>query len=438
VILSIRYIYKLEKFFVKKLIFILFVLFIHSFAQAQLAAIYADDFPKQAKGRIAITGDYDLNSNTITNSLLTKFYTGGYIDANLKNSVLAEIKNKNRIGGNYSYGFYAAFQPDSFNHKRNISFFVSVRDRFHADARFSNDAYKLAFYGNAQYAGKTAYLDGLNTNIIHYQQFQIGFSTANIDSVARWGIGISFLKGQDYISVLAKKAQLFTSADGQYIDFATDISAVKSDTSKSGLASASGYGASVDMYFEAPFQTVLGSSKVRIAISDLGLIRFNKQTMSLSQDSTFHYSGVQISSFFALQDSTYGSVSRDSLINSIAPFKKKSYSATLPAVLDLAFETQISTRFHITEGIRHVFNANYSVLAYVKGAYYFTPKFMLSGTIGYGGYGGYGRLNYGLGLFANLKNNVVIYAGSNNLEGYIVPKYNAGQGVYVSLIKNFK
>lgn len=421
---------------VKQLFFTISFLLLGLVIKAQLSAIYADDFPKQAKGRAAINADYDLNSNSLTNDLLMKFVRGGYIDANLKNTVLDEVKNKNRVGGNYSYGFYAAFQRDSAKYKKNGSFFISLRDRFHIDARFTKDLYKLMFYGNAQYAGQTAYLDGLNLNTIHYQQLQIGYSST-IDNVARFGIALSFLQGQNYLSILAKKGQLFTSADGQYIDFAANVSGTKSDTSKRGFASASGYGASIDMYFEAPYQTRFGKSKVRVAVSDMGMIRFNSQTLTMQQDSTFHYSGVKINSFFSLQDSTYGAVSRDSLINTIAPLKKKAVAIPLPSVLDLAFETQLSPKFYIIEGIKNVFNANYSLLAYVKGSYYVTPNLMFSGTIGYGGYGGYGRLNYGLGMFAHFKNGFIIYAGSNNLEGYIVPKYNAGQGVYLSLIKNF-
>ncbi len=107
-------------------------------------------------------------------------------------------------------------------------------------------------------------------------------------------------------------------------------------------------------------------------------------------------------------------------------------------MFDLTYETKFTERFHLTEGMRYVFNANYSLLAYLKGSYYITPRFMMSATFGYGGYGGYGHFNYGLGMFANFKNGVVVYAGSNNLEGYFAPKTHAGQGVYVSLIKNFK
>lgn len=418
----------------RKIFFILFILSINNISKAQIASIFAEEFLDSAKTRIGIGGDYDLNSNAFTTSFLSKFYTGGYIDTDLKNSVLNRVKNENRIGANFNYGIYAAFKLDSFNHKKNVSVFFSVRDRFHFDSKFSMDFYKVGFYGNSLYAGKTANFNDFSLNLIRYQQLQVGIFSSKLDSAARWGISISFLKGEQYLSVQAKKAELFTSEDGQYIDFNTDLQIAKSDTAHNGIGAFNGYGSSVDIYFEAPFQTRFGNSKLRVSVSDIGFIRFNKQTLTLKQDSMFHYTGFKVNSFYDLQDSTFGGTSKDSVINAIAPFKKQSFSATLPSILDLNFETHFSKYFHLTEGIRYVFNANYKLLAYVKGNFYLNSNFMISATFGYGGYG---NLNYGLGVFAKLGKDFAIYAGSNNIEGFIVPKKACGQGAYISLIKQF-
>lgn len=419
----------MKKFFITFLI-----ISVTTISKAQIASVFADGFLDSAKTRIGITGDYDLNSNAFTNSFVTKFYTGGYIDDDLKNSVLKRVKNLNRMGANFNYGIYAAFKLDSLNHKKNMNVFFSVRDRFHFDTQFSKDFYKVGFYGNAEYAGKTANFNDFSLNLIRYQQIQLGLFSSKLDSAARWGISISFLKGEQYLSVLAKKAELFTSEDGQFIDFNTELQVAKSDTSKNGIGAVNGFGTSVDFYFEAPFQTRFGNSKLRASVADIGFIRFNRQTLTLKQDSVFHYTGFKINSFYDLQDSTLSS-SNDSIISGITPFKKHSFFATLPSILDLNFETQFSKSFHLIEGFRYIFNGNYSLLAYVKGNFYFNSKLMLSATFGYGGYG---NLNYGLGVFANLGNGIEIYAGSNNIEGYIAPNKTGGQGVYLSLIKNFK
>lgn len=419
----------------KKFISILFIFVISSGLQAQIAAIFSDEFPDSAKTRIGIGADYDLNSNALTTAFISKFYKGGYIDADLKNSVLDRVKNKNRMGANINYAVYAAFQLDSIFHRQNISLFFSVRDRAHFDTKFSKDFFKVGFYGNASYAGKTADFSGFNLTLLRYQQLEVGIFSTKLDSAARWGIGVSFLKGEQYASIYGKTAEMFTSEDGQYIDFNTSLQVAQSDTSKKGLGAFNGYGASVDIYFEAPYKTRIGDSKLRVSISDIGLIRFNKQTLYLNQDSLFHYTGFTVNSIYDLQDSTFSNTSQDSIISAIAPFKKRAISVTIPSTLDMTFETQLSKRFNLTEGIRYVFNGNYSLLFYVKGNFIINKNFSLYAKCGYGGYGNF---NYGLGAYANFGKGFVLYFGSNNLEGLIAPKKAGGQGAYISIVKNFK
>jgi len=414
----------------------LFLLVFSFRSDAQIASIFADEFPDSASTRIGVNADYAIGSNCLTNEFMGKFYKGGFIDEKLKNEVLSRTRNRNRLGGDVNMGIYAAFKLDSLFHKKDVSLFFTVKDRQHFDAAFSKDLYKVGFYGNAAYAGKTASFDGFNMTLLRYQQVQIGLFSSMYDSAARWGVGLSFLKGEQYASVYARTAELYTSEDGEYINFNTSMEMAKSDTAQKGLGAVNGFGASVDIYFEAPFKTKFGDSKMRVSVSDIGLINFNKNTLYMKQDSVFQYNGFTINSIYDLQDSTLSDkTSPDSVLNSIAPFKKQSVSVTLPAILNLSFETRFSKNFELAEGIRYVFNANYNLLAYVKGNFYFNPRFMLSATLSYGGYG---TFNCGIGVFANLGKGFVLYAGSQNIEGYIVPKKTTAQGAYFSLVKNFK
>jgi len=418
-----------------KKIFIIIAWILSLHAKAQISNIFVDDFPDSSRIRTGILAEYGINSNAFTNHFVSQFYKGEYIDTDLKNEVLSRTRNTNRIGADFNFGFYMAIKPDSLFHKKYLSVFFSVRDRQHFDALFSKDFYKVGFYGNSQFAGETANFNDFNLNLLRYQQLQIGFFSTKLDSATRWGMGFSFLKGEQYASILAKKAELFTSEDGQYIDFNTSLQVAQSDTAHKGFGAFNGYGASVDIFIEAPFKTKVGLSKLRVSIEDVGLIRFNNNSLLLKQDSLFHYTGFTINSIYDLQDSTFKNTSQDSVLNTIAPLQKRSFSVTLPATLNLNFETQFNKHFHLTEGIRYVFNANHTLLAYIKGNFYINPKLRISATFAYGGYG---RFNYGLGVFANLGGGFMVYAGSNNIEGYIVPKRTTGQGAYISLVKNFK
>jgi len=419
----------------KKILFILAILSAPMLADAQISAIFSDEFPDSTKTRVGLTADYGLNATALTSQFVSKFYKGGFIDKGLKDQVLNRTKNMNTIGADLNYGVYVGIKLDSIFHKKNVSLFFSMRDRAHFDARYSKDFYKVGFYGNAAYAGQVADFNDFNLNYLRYQQLQVGLFSSKYDSAARWGIAVSLLKGEQYASIFAQKAELYTSEDGTYIDFNTNMQVAQSDTANKGIGAFNGMGASVDIYFEAPFKTRFGNAKLRVSIADIGAIKFNNKSLFLNQDSLFHYDGFHVNSVYDLQDSTFASTSQDSIINSVAPFKNQSFSVTLPSVLNLSYEIQFNEHFLLVEGIRYVFNGNYNLLAYVKGNFIINPKFTISATVGYGGYG---KFNYGLGAFANLGKGFIIYAGSSNLEGFITPKKASGQAAYISLVKNFR
>lgn len=419
----------------KKFNILLLFVIIHFSVQAQIQSFFADEFPDSSKTRIGLMADYDLNSNALTSRFISQFYKGKYLDTDLKNSVSDRVKNTNKVGANINYSVYGVFKIDSIFHKKNNCLFFSIKDREHFDARFSKDLFKVGFYGNADYAGRTADFNDFDLSLLRYQQFQIGIVSTRSDTSSRFGIGLSFLKGEQYKSIHAKKAELYTSEDGQTIDLNTSFQVAQSDTATNGLGAFNGYGASVDIYFEAPYKTRIGKSKLRVSVSDIGLIRFNNQSLYVNQDSLFHYSGFTVNSIYQLQDSTFAKTSKDSIIGAIAPLKKQSISVSLPAILNLSFETQLNKHIQLTEGIRYIFNANYDLLFYVKGNFLINNNFAVSATAGYGGYGNF---NYGIGAYANFGKGFIVYVGSHNIEGYIAPKKTCGQGAYLSLIKNFK
>lgn len=418
-----------------KKIYILFYLLIYlGKSNAQIFTIFPDACTDTSRIRIGAATDCFANANALTADFISTFYKGGYIDIDLKDKVLARTKNSNRIGAELNSGVFAAFRLDSFCHKPGFSLFFSLRDRQHFDMHYRKDFYKVGFYGNAAYAGQVANFSDFSLNLIRYQQFQIGLFCSQLDSSARWGISLSLLKGEQYRSILAKKTELFTSADGQYLTFQTEMEMAESDPSRKGLSTMNGVGVSMDIYFQAPFQTKLGETKVEASISDIGMIRFSESSIFRKQDSTFRYEGLRINSIFDIQDSTFLKTSQDSILSHILPPSKRSVSATLPSTFNLSMQTKLSEHFYLTEGIHYIFNANYKLLAYVKADVHFNKRFLISATLGYGGYA---ELNGGVGLGLNAGKGFSFYTGTTNLEGFIVPSKVAGRAAYFSIIKNF-
>ena len=418
----------------KKLHFLFYLMIYLGKSQAQIPTIFPDIFTDSAKARVGFASDCFANANALSADFINTFYRGEYIDAKLKDNILVRTKNSNRVGAELNNGIFAAFQLDSFCHKAGFNLFFSIRDRQHFDMHYSKDFYKVAFYGNAAYAGKVANFSNFSLNLIRYQQIQVGLFSSKLDSNARWGISFSFLKGEQYQSILAKKTELFTSADGQYLTFATQMEMAASNPSNKGISAMNGAGVSMDLYFQAPLRTKIGETKIEVSVSDIGMIRFNENSLYRSQDSVFRYDGLRINSIFDIQDSTFMKTSQDSILNHILPPRKRSVSATLPSTLNLSIQTKLNEHFYLTGGIHHIFNANYKFLAYVKGNIYFNKLVMFSATIGYGGYGGF---NSGIGIGVNTKKGYSFYTGSSNIEGFISPSKTAGRAAYFSILKNF-
>lgn len=403
-------------------------------AKGQVESFFVSEFDSPERTSVGILSNYDIKSNNITSAFSNKFITGGFIDDELKNSVLDRSKNANRIGGNLNSGIFSTFGLTSDTAQNNLNLFVSIKDRAHFDMGFSKDLFRLSFYGNSDYLGKTANLNQFSINFLRYQQLQVGIYSPAKDSMASWGVGLSFIKGEEYLSLLANRAELFTSSDGQSMSLDTEILTVQSDTANKGLTAFNGYGASLDLFFEAPFDTRIGISKIKISVSDIGSIYYNNKTIVRRQDSILTYTGVDIANVSGLQDTTLESWVKDSIIEAVVPYKQDSYAVTLPAVLNLSFNTMLNEKISISEGVQYIFNANYKVLFYAKGSFYINPKLLLSTTLGYGGYGNF---NCGVNISAMLAKRFILYIGSNNIEGFILPKKASGQAGYISLIKKF-
>lgn len=415
-------------------VLILICCFCFGAANAQVSLFFANEFNESQKSQIGIMGDYDINSNAITNAFTQKFSRGGYIDEELKKSVLKKLHSSNRIGGNVNYGIYGSFKLDPNGKHKHTSLFFSVRDRTHFDAQFSKDLFRIGFYGNAAHAGQTANLGNFGLNNIVYQQLQFGVFSSKIDSAARWGVGVSFLSGERYFAARASRAELYTALDGQYVNLNTNLSAFQSDTANDGILATNGLGASLELFFEAPFSTPVGKSIITASVADLGAIRFNEKTLMVEHDTMFNYQGFQIASLKDLKDSTLGTTLKDSISNIIVPFKKQAYSVTLPATFHLSLSTQFKHYFHLTEGIRYVFNANNKLLAYLTASFFIKQNYMLATTFAYGGYG---TFNYGISTSIKLPKKFIVRAGSNNIEGFILPEKTTGQSAYFSLVKQF-
>ena len=383
---------------------------------------------------VEAAGSFYLNSNALTTEFVNKFLYGGYIGNDVKDSVSDKLTYINRVGGDMDYGISVSWKPDSLFHKKDLSMTFSLKDRFHYDAGFSHDFFKVAMYGNKMFAGTSADLGNFSLNLLRYQQARVGFEWEGDTAHGSHGVSVSFLKGEKNLMIDAGRALLTTSADGSNIDLDLAMKMRQTDPSHMGPGAFNGYGFSTDLFYEFPYVTWYNAGLLRFEVNDLGFIRWNTNSLYYHADSLYHYDGVQIDNILDLKSHTLPSGNPDSIKKHNVHYGNEPYTTILPAIFTVNATTYIGKKFIIEKGMRFRMKSNCKPYYYGTFSWYVTKRFMTAYTIAYGGYGNF---NAGLELEYNFPKDWHIHIDSYYITGYLIPKYCSAQGISASLTKRF-
>jgi hypothetical protein len=376
--------------------------------------------------------DYGFNSSSVSVKFFNTFYRGNFIDADLKESVFKHMKDKNRLGFDLNYGLWYVHNPDS-NSGKTMSWFVSLRNRQHADALFAGNLFKNYFAGNKQFAGQTVSLAETRFNYLNYRQLQFGMSFLSDkgDSKVRFGAGLSLLKGEQNLNLFLSKADLFTAADGQYIDLDMALEVRNSDISNKNFFDMKGYGAALDLFLGIERQ----KSIIRFELSDFGFIAWNRNAQSTHNDTAIHFEGLSIDNLFQIGDSLVNSLNADSIKTDMGFITEDiSYSTPLPSMIHLGYTHKTKDNLRINAGFAYRMAANYSPYIYIGTEHIFKGEFNINTRFAWGGYGTY---NISLGMSKQFGKGFKVNLGTNNLEGLLITKAANGVGAYINLIGYF-
>lgn len=411
---------------------ILFVFFI--FALAEVRSQYNTEFLNyENTGRsVSINADLDAGSNGIQNAMMNKFLFGGHIDTKMKDAALNNMHGYNQLGINLNYDISMFIGKNP-----KYDFLVGFKNQEIFNATYTKDFYQLLMYGNKPFLDKTANFTGTNINALRFQEVKFGVIMHQVDSTAKIGISISFLKGEQLFYVKANKnSSLYTNADGTELIFNTNFNMALSDTAnKKNVWSFNGVGASADIFFETPYKSKIGRQSVlTVNANNIGFIHWSEQSVQYSSDSVLKFDGYHINNIFDLKDSTLQKVNTDSVLRKATNARQEAFNTNIPTNLIIINKIYFSRAFALNTGFRYIFHANYKPYAFIEPEYKIKNRFTISIHMGYGGYA---RLNTGLGIMYSNKN-WFFKLGSNSLQGYILPKQTYGQGLYFSLAKKFK
>ncbi len=415
---------------ITKLIFACSLMF---FSSSKVLGQYNTEFLNYTytKRSVSFNLDFDAGSSGIQNSMINKFIFGGKIGVKEKREALNNQKAVSNFGVNLNYDVSAFVKGNS-----KFDILIGMKSQQNANATFTKDFFNLLFYGNKNFLGETANLAGTSINALRFQELKVGVIMHKVDSVAKIGVSLSFIKGEQLAYFKANKnSSLYTSPDGSELVFNSQFNVALSDTSKKNIFAFNGIGASADIFFETPYKSKVGRySVLTVNANNIGFIHWQNNSVQLSSDSVLKFNGYQVKNVLDLRDSTLQKINEDSLFRSLTNARYESFNINIPTNLVIINRIYFNNpHYSLSTGFRHIFNANYKPYVFAEPEY-IKGKFIYSFHLGYGGYT---RLNAGLSVTYNSKY-LFFKLGSNSLQGFIEPRYTYGQGVYFSIAKKFK
>ncbi len=393
------------------------------------------NFYQYTGNAVSLKAEFDAGSNHINANMVNTLFFGGYIDKEMKDKALNKALGFNRAGAYLNYNLHTFFS--SKKNPEKISYFIAAKQQYLIHAGYTKDFFQLAFYGNKPLAGNTANLANTNINTITFNELKFGVLFKKVDSTAKIGISASILQGNRLIYFgFGKNSSLFTSSSYDEIVFNSNFNVTISDTSQKKWYELNGIGASTDIYFETPYKSKLGKMSVlSVNINNFGFIHWLRNNVRYSSDSILKFNGYHINSIYDLKDSTLSKINADSMFKEITNARKGTFNTNIPTNLILYNKIYFGDmKFSWGMGFRYIFNANYKPYIFTEPAYQFSQHFQ--GTL-HLGYGGYSLFNVGFSLMYQTKN-WHFYIGSNNLQGWVLPKISYGQGFFFMISKKLK
>ncbi|GAB4248118.1 MAG: hypothetical protein Kow0079_00040 [Vicingaceae bacterium] len=378
--------------------------------------------------------NFQFGSNAINNKFFKSYYLGEYIDEELKATVKDKLKANNYFGGDLNINLLLKLKADTLFNRTDLYYLFGMEQHQHTNGSFSEDAFNLTFYGNKMYAGKDADISGLELYSFTYQAINFGLmkETRKNGVLAQEGFLFSIIKGQQNTSFLLTKGNLFTDEFGQFIDLDAQYFYNSSDTAQTGLSAFNGWGIATDLFTVIPFRK---NDVLKVSIEDIGFINWNKNSIEVTGDTTYHFEGVEITNLFNLNDSLLNQLSKDSIVDNLnATNKKRKYAMSLPTAISLSYYKNLKFNNYLLASIRYQINTSYRPFFALGYRRYLSDNIAFQTVANYGGYE---KLGVGFGFSVHTNNGYYLNLQTNHLEAFFIPQNSFGINGVINLAKTF-
>ncbi len=319
-------------------LFLLPVLLCAALAHGQMAPLAPDsvvDMPGRWNNVVRAEGLFDFNTSAVRNELPLALYQGGYVDRDLRERSAARMRSRNSAG--FVLGARLTWTGrDCFLGHRHWRPIVSVAQQEVMGLRFTDDLFRLTFFGNAAYEDATAKVGPSAFTRIGYRTIGAGFADQRTGSYLR----LDVVQGGSFTAVDIRSADLYTAPDGRLLSLSINGEFHANDTAGSGYDRYNGLGAALSGRWAYSFMQ--GKYTLAVGVSDLGFVRWNSNSVHLSKDSLIEYRGIDVSDLLDLDGALIGEEQlRDTFgLHSTA----EAYNMLLPFRATLEFQMRLDDR----------------------------------------------------------------------------------------------
>lgn len=379
------------------------------------------------QGSVQLKGAYNYNSTAVTNDFFGKLvYRSTYISEDDKQGSLNRLKAHNRLGVDLSSSLHGTYRSKK---DTTVLFDMGIAYRDFSYAYFTKDVFKLAFQGNAQYAGQNATVGPSTLKEWSYASLFVGVQKVWCKELIV-GARLSFIKAGFYRETSMESGSLYTDPNGAYVELSAPFHWYSQKRPDNPFAANNGWGAGVDLYAQRFFK----KSVLSFEVKDLGAVNWRNMD-TYKGDKTYRYEGQNIGDILAPGNSYISSVQLDSVAKELGIQKVVQNKTTmLPTRLQLSYLHKLNTKWAVKADVNYMFLKGY--LPYAKFAAYYaiTPSIVVIPGLTVGGYG---SINSQVGLSATLAKTWSIQANIYALEYFIVPTSYSGHGGELYLTKRF-
>lgn len=273
------------------------LLLLTSGVHAQMVRLPHDSLVDRDNGRghtLLVEAWGEQSANTVYNELLYGLLRGGFLERDVRERSRDATTQRNSVGYDLGAGIQWVGRDSLFG-KAGLRPMIRVGHREVLGTRFTEDVFAIAFFGNAAYEDRTAFM-GASHMAMRYQTVGFGVTSKDQGSFVR----LEVVNGQSMNASLIPVADVFTGVDGRVIEADLNARYWSSDTAGSGLGMSKGLGLAISGRWSTDALSGDLPVTIGIGVEDLGFVVWDDRSVNLARDTLINFDGLVVDDLFDL------------------------------------------------------------------------------------------------------------------------------------------